>query len=66
MVPPHSHACQRCGAPTLCHGETEPNHDGWPATRCRSFHLDSGDVNPDHLCGRCTWAQDHDPVEEAA
>ncbi len=66
MVPPHSHACQRCGAPTLCHGDLERNHDGCPAVTCRDFHLSNGEVNQDHICGRCQWTQDHESAEEAA
>jgi hypothetical protein len=25
-----------------CDGEREANHDGWPATICRAYHLDNG------------------------
>ncbi len=49
----HSHACQRCGTPTACTGELEPNHDGFPVVTCRAFHLDGGQVDSDFLCEDC-------------
>jgi hypothetical protein len=38
----HTHPCADCGTPVECDGEREANHDGWPATICRAYHLDNG------------------------
>lgn len=49
----HHHPCQRCGERIECDGVLERNHDGWPETICRSFHLSGGAVNPDFICEGC-------------
>ena len=55
-VPPHHHACQRCGAKTECGGVFEQNDDGWPEVTCREFHLPGGDLNPEFVCETCFTA----------
>jgi hypothetical protein len=54
---PHTHKCQHCGTPVECHGELEPNHDGWPVVRCLTYHLDGGQVDTSFLCEYCRAAQ---------
>lgn len=49
----HTHACQTCGTETACTGDLERNHDGWPETICRAFHLDGGVINSGFLCEAC-------------
>jgi hypothetical protein len=49
----HHHACQRCSVPTVCRGELEPNHDGFPVVICRAFHLDGGQVDDTFICEAC-------------
>ena len=49
----HKHPCQCCGTMTPCCGDREENYDGWPDVICRSFHLPSGETNPDFLCVDC-------------
>lgn len=50
---PHHHKCQGCGVETECHGELEPNHDGFPVVICRAFHLDGGQVDSEFRCEDC-------------
>lgn len=67
---PHTHACQQCGKPAECHGELEPNHDGFPIVTCRAFHLDGGQIDTDFACEACEELRDRcdepsDPDGEA-
>ena len=54
---PHVHKCAHCGTPVECHGEQESNDDGWPVVRCLTYHLDSGQTDPDFLCESCDQAK---------
>lgn len=38
----HSHPCGHCRTATECDGELFYNHDGWPETVCRHYHMDCG------------------------
>lgn len=62
----HTHACARCGVATLCDGDLEPNHDGFPVVICRSFHLDGGQVDDTFRCDECeekVKADNYDPPD---